>query len=111
MVTVSRPNVPVVHSDAAEHRRILATSQNQMLFGRLNNTGAVTLDANQATTTVSDRRVAETSSIFLSPTSAEAAAEVASGNMYVSAVTAEQFTIAHSNNANTDRTFDYAVLG
>lgn len=84
---------------------------NNQLDGRSNAIGTVTLTASQATTTVTDRRVGTASRIVLMPTTANAAAEIATGNMYVSDVTARQFTITHTNNAQTDRTFDYAIKG
>jgi len=111
MPSVSYPNVPPVHADAVEHRRQIATRLNQVLLGRLNNTGTVTLGTSVASTDVADRKVSANSVILLTPSTANAATEAGSGNMYVSAVTAEQFTITHTNSATTARTFSYAVLG
>jgi hypothetical protein len=111
MVDVSRPVVPLVHGNETEHRRLLAESINEILFGRLNNVGSVTLTANQATTAVTDIKVGGASKIFLTPTTASAATEVGSGGIYISAVGDGTFTITHANNATTDRTFDYAIFG
>ena len=73
--------------------------------------GSCTLDANEATTTVTDTGVLSTSVILLFPTSANAAADVAAGNVYVSAkTTGTSFVITHPNNANADKTFDYVIL-
>ena len=73
--------------------------------------GSCTLTANAGTTTVLDTNVLTTSAILLFSTSANAAADVAAGNVYVSAKTnGTSFVITHPNNANADKTFDYVVL-
>jgi hypothetical protein len=90
----------------------------QLAAGRSNATGSVTLATGSATTTidVNANPVAPTvitakSVPILVPTTASAAAEQASGNMYVSAVAKGSFTITHTNSATTGRTFLYAILG
>lgn len=79
----------------------------------INNTqpGSCTLDANSATTTVTDGSVRADSRIILFPTSANAAADVGSATgVYVSTKTAgTSFVITHPNNANADKTFDYII--
>jgi hypothetical protein len=47
----------------------------------------------------------------LFPRTAHAAAELAAGGCYVSAVGSGSFTLTHANNAQTDRTFSYVCLG
>jgi hypothetical protein len=42
---------------------------------------------------------------------ANAAAEVGNGTIYVSAVTNGSFTLTHANNSQVDRTFRYAISG
>lgn len=111
MVDVSRPAVPLVHGDETEHRRLIAQTVNEILFGRLNNAGTVTLTANQATTAVTDKKVGGASKVFLTPTSASAATEWGAGSIYISAVGDGTFTITHVNSATADRTFGYAILG
>ncbi|MBW2003098.1 MAG: hypothetical protein JRI72_00575 [Deltaproteobacteria bacterium] len=73
--------------------------------------GSLTLDANQGSTTVSDTNVMSGSKIILFPTSANAAADVGSAaGVYVSAKSAgASFTVTHPNNANADKTFDYII--
>jgi hypothetical protein len=76
-----------------------------------NNGGSITLDASQASTTFSNTNVTANSYIVLFPTSANAAADVAAGNVYVSAKTVgTSFTVTHPNNANVDKTFDYLMF-
>lgn len=104
----------VVPSDWSEWRgafRRLADAVNQLADGRSNGFGSVTLTANQATTAVTDRRVGTDSVITLMPTTSNAAAEIGNGTLYIGTVTAESFTITHANNAQTDRTFTYAITG
>jgi hypothetical protein len=42
---------------------------------------------------------------------ANAAAEVGAGTIYISAVSHRSFTITHANNAQTDRTFGFVCIG
>lgn len=83
----------------------------QLGAGRSNAVGAVTLTVSVATTTVTDNNCASGSVPILVPTTANAAAEVGNGTMYVSAVANKSFTITHANSATTGRTFLYAIVG
>lgn len=82
---------------------------NSLRDGKVNSTGSVTLAANAATTTVADLRAGQDSVILFMPITANAAA--AAGGMHVSTRAKQSFTITHANNAQTDRTFGYVVLG
>ena len=84
---------------------------NQLAQGRSNAVGSVTLTANAASTTVTPETCGAGSVVFLSPTTSNAAAEIKNGTIYISAVAAKSFTIAHANNAQTDRIFGYVCLG
>lgn len=86
-----------------------------IMQGKTNNTGSVTLAANASTTTVTlppNKLGSETLVLFM-PTTANAATEFGAGTLYVSArnVANNTFTITHVNNAQTDRTFNYAFVG
>jgi hypothetical protein len=70
---------------------------------------SVTLTANAATTVVPCLAMAASSHVFFSPRSANAAAEIGAGTMYVSSRGFRTFTISHANNAQADRTFSYIV--
>lgn len=94
-----------------QHRRLIAQALIRAMAGGLNVTGSVTLTANVASTVVSDKRVGPETVICFMPTTLNAAAEQGAGAMYVSGRTDEQFTISHANNAQTDRTFGYSILG
>lgn len=84
---------------------------NNIMRGKLNNTGSFTLDASQSSTTVSNPVVGGNSVILPIPTTSNAALELGNGSLYISAKDKEGFTVAHDNNTQTDRTFDYVVFG
>jgi hypothetical protein len=85
----------------------------QLVAGRSNAAGRVTLAANAASTTVAAPNCAAGSEIFLFARSANAAAEVKNGTIYVLAsdVANKSFKITHANNAETDRIFSYVAIG
>lgn len=105
------PITPVTWHDNEEHRRILANGVNLVSDGHTRGAGSVTLTASTAATIVTDRRAGTDSVVLFMPKTANAAAEVGAGTMYVSARGAESFTITHASNAQTDRDFEYALLG
>lgn len=72
-------------------------------------TGEVTLAASQTTTIVSDARVdSDASCVTLTPTTANAAAEIGNGTLHI-AYANRSFTITHASNAQTDRRYRYVV--
>lgn len=82
-----------------------------LFAGRSNAVGEVTLTANDTTTTVAAANCGIDTKVFLFPTHADAAAEVAAGGLYISSVGRGTFTITHANDASTDRTFFWLALG
>ena len=92
--------------------RIVAAIR-QLIAGRSNAAGAVTLNANATSTTVTAPNCAVGCEIFLFPRTANAALEVKSGTIYVAAtgVANRSFVITHASNAQTDRTFSYLAIG
>lgn len=110
------PNYPGCSQDGADsaaHRRQIARTANAAISGKANNKGEVTLTANAATTTVTDLRVSFFSTILFEPLTANAAAELAAGGMYVTEANHlnGSFVITHANDANADKTFRYVILG
>lgn len=85
----------------------------QLAAGRSNSTGTVTLTVNVAATVVTDKNCAAGSVILFTPTTANAAAEIGNGTMYVPTATIlnGSFSITHANAATTGRTFLYAIHG
>jgi hypothetical protein len=80
----------------------------QLIQGRTNATGTVTLATGATTTVVLDANVAPGDVILLSPLNADAAGEVPT--LYVSATDKGTFTLTHANDVTT-RTFGYKVAG
>lgn len=76
--------------------------------GRSNAVGSVTLAVGASSRTVA---TANCSVPILVPASANAAAEVGNGTMYVSAVANGAFTIAQVNSATSGRVFLWAAVG
>lgn len=112
------PTYPPIENLAAPHPENLrlwiprlTTIVNGILAGRMNVTGEFTLTVNQASTTISDARIAFSSALLPIALTANAAAVVAS--LYVPSATVMNGSavIQHPNNANTDKTFRFAVLG
>ena len=85
----------------------------QLGAGRSNAVGSVTLTTGAASTVVTTLPglCSTGSTPILTPTTANAAAEVGNGTMYVSSVGLNTFTITHANSATTGRTFLYAIVG
>lgn len=83
----------------------------QMMQGRDNAGGTVTLTANAATTTVSAPNCATGCGVFLQASTASAATEVGNGTIYISAVVNGSFTITHANSAVADRSFFWTARG
>ena len=87
----------------------IVQSVRELFEGRSDAIGQVTLTVSSATTTVNDNNVGPYSVVKLSPRTANAAAAI--GGLYVSSIKAKQFVLTHANNAQADRTFDYALQG
>jgi hypothetical protein len=95
-----------------EGRRLYEVMQ-QMRRGKLEAVGEVTLTANAASTTLTDTRISPQSVIIWHPRTANAATELAAGTMYITDANmgSGTATITHANNAQSDKTFRYAVIG
>lgn len=108
-------NAPEYYADLKEWLRRTVKVVNNIMEGKTNNTGSVTLSASSSTTTVTEAkgRVGQNTIILLMPTTANAATEFGAGTLYISArnVANNQFTITHVNNSQTDRTFNYVLIG
>jgi uncharacterized membrane protein len=83
---------------------------NNLVEGKSNNTGTVTLAIASATnTTLYDERIGYDSIIVFMPTTANAASAMT--NLYVSAKTQGSATLTHSANTSADKTYGYIVVG
>ena len=92
------------------NEREISEVTNNILNGKTNNTGTVTLNASSSTTTtISDERIGYNSIIMLMPTTANAVASLT--NVYVSARAQGSATLTHSANTNADKTYGYIIVG
>jgi len=107
------PTAPQFEPDAEKHRRSLARSLNLVMRGKSNNVIEATLTANAASTTITDERIGVSTAIIPVPLTANAAAELGNGTMYVSNTgrVNGSASITHANNAQTDRTFKLILVG
>lgn len=103
------PTVSPFDEDEARHRRQIAEVVGNLMNGKSNNTGSVTLTANAATTTLSDARIGANSTILLMATTANAAGALAT--TYFDNFLDGSCRVNHANNAQADKTFRYAVIG
>lgn len=89
----------------------------QLLNGRSNSVGVVTLRAGQTTTVVDKSvsvgavNVSTSTQIFLTPKTANAAAVVGTTYIQAADIGLGTFTITHANSANTDQTFGFEARG
>ena len=111
MPDIGHPTPPLYFADWGAGFHSLSKVVHGILRGQTNNTGTVTLDADANSTTVTDRRVGPYSEIMFSPTTANAAAEIGAGGFYVSSQSKDSFTVAHANNSQADRVFNYSIHG
>jgi hypothetical protein len=95
--------------DEQAHRRAISLWEHEAHQGHLGNVGVVTLAVGAGTTVVTDFRVGPNSVISLSPTTLNAAQALTT--TFISSLSAEAFTISHTNTATADRAFAYSVLG
>lgn len=102
----------IVPSLTEKDPRKLAQAIQQLASGRSNAVGAVTLAVAPATsTTVTDGNCGDSTVPILTPTTASAAAALAT--TYIPATTIKNggFVIQHISSAATDRKFLYALQG
>lgn len=107
------PGVPSFTGNLPTWIQKVSTVINNLLRGKLNAITTLTLDANVASTTLTDARISVQSVIVPVPTTANAATELANGTLYQPTAGrvngSRSFT--HANNAQTDRAFDLLIIG
>lgn len=94
-----------------DNPRAIAEMLRGALGGKLNCTGAVTLAANAATTTVLDNRVSASSVILFMATSDTAITAMGVGIGVKTRTAGTSFVITHPNTADTDKTIEFVILG
>jgi len=108
---LSTNTLPPSWYDVNDFLKKISDAVNNILRGKTNNTGTITLTDNVATTTLTDIRIGINSVILLQPTTANASAEIGAGTIYFNTPDGGSIVINHANNAQTDRTFKYAIVG
>jgi len=101
--------VPVSMPDTLQHLRLISSTVNNTLDGKLNSTGTITLTASATTSTLTDARIGENSIILFMPITANG--NTAKANLYVSARADGSATLTHASSGNTDQNFGYVVIG
>lgn len=81
---------------------------NNMMNGKINNTGDFTTTQSTTTSTINDERIGYNSVILFTPMNDKAAAEMSS--VYISALNKGSATIHHGSH-NFDCIFKYIVVG
>ena len=104
--------VPEFEPDEKEHRRKIAHGLNLVMGGRLRGTLDVTLTASAGSTTITDPRLGYYSWLWPMPMTADAAAELGNGTLYIaqSTMLKGSAVITHANNAQADRTFRVLII-
>ena len=103
------PFVPLSIPDQGQHLRIVSTSLNNTINGKLNSTGTITLRASQTTSTLTDARIGGNSIILFMPTTANG--RTALNGLHVSARANGSATLTHASSGNTDQNLSYCVIG
>jgi|TARA_R110001592_G_scaffold93181_1_gene270802 hypothetical protein len=109
MATNQYPNVPISMPDHDLHLRLIASSLNNTIDGKINSTGSITLTANTTTSTLTNARIGENSTIVFMPTTANG--RTALNTLYVSARVNGSATLTHASSGNTDQTLGFTIFG
>lgn len=91
--------------------REISFAVRQLIDGRGNYHGRVTLTPGATSTLVSRTNANANAFVFLFPMSANAAAAVATTYILSTDITKDGFTVRHANAATGDRTFAYIMVG
>ena len=105
------PTVAKVSPQLLNWLDILQDVLDGAMAGNLNIVGSspLTLTPSATTTVINDARIGGTSVILLQPMTANGAAALAT--TWVSTPGKTTVTINHANSAQTDRTFQYVIIG
>jgi hypothetical protein len=83
----------------------------QLVGGRQNSVGDVTLRDGQITTTVNFPNCSSECRVYLFPQTANAAAALATTYILKANITRGAFTISHANDGLTDKDFSFLCIG
>lgn len=108
---MAKPPVPETGSDWREWLLKVSRRVNEIMKGRLNTGGLITLAANVTTTTITDDRISIDSTVVLVPTTANAATALATTYASETGRVNGSLVLTHANTATTDRTFRVVIIG
>lgn len=97
-------------SDEQQHRRDIALSLNQVIRGKINTIGSVTLTTAAVLTTVHISQAGLDSVPIAVPLNTAAAQEIGNGTLFIAERANGYFVLSHANAATT-RNFAFAMLG
>lgn len=89
--------------------RQVAEIVNNLVEGKMNCTGSITLNSTGTTTTLNNERIGYDSVIILMPRNANAAGET--DHTYVSSKAVGSCVITHRNHGHSDCNWDYVIIG
>src|SRR5690349_3875594 len=81
----------------------------QIMEGRTNNVFSATLSSSAGSTVITNGLIGPNSTLIPVAKTAHAAAAITT--LYTSSIGAGTATLAHGNNANTDMTYNFVVVG
>jgi hypothetical protein len=102
---------PFFMTNITEWQRKAVTWMLQTNQGHIDNCGSVSLLSGTATTILTDSRIGLNSFIGFMPKTANAAAEIGGGTLYVGSQSEGAATLTHANDVTGDRTFRFCILG
>jgi hypothetical protein len=89
--------------------RQVAEIVNNLVEGKMNCTGSITLNSTGTTTTLYNERIGYDSVIILMPRNANSAGET--DHTYVSSKAIGSCVITHRNHGHSDCNWDYVIIG
>ena len=98
--------VPTFTDNQDEQNRLTANAINNILDGKINSTGEITLTNSSTTTTLTDARIGGNSVILLMPITNNAA----NAHIHFTDIGNGTATMNHESGSST-RTFKYVVIG
>jgi len=98
--------VPTFTDNQDEQNRLTANAINNILDGKINSTGEITLTNSSTTTTLTDARIGGNSVILLMPTTNNAA----NAHIHFTDIGNGTATMNHGSGSST-RTFKYVIIG
>lgn len=102
---------PLRHPQEEEHRYQLALAMRRLFDAKVNTVSTVTLTANAATTTITDNRIGANTIAVLVPTTANAAAALATTYQTLPNAANGSAVLNHASNAQSDKTFGVLLIG